>query len=521
MTRRGRRFGLTVCLMGLVMTLPLMRAGVNAQGADEGANAPSPAGTHAEVIAQGVGDMPAAQVAWRLVQDTAEAYGEAGYQQRALGFAVATDDALLLTDESDGAMTRLARGEAAFVGDGVNQRRESLGNGSTPYWRIALVPADQAEDAGGDTLVYGGEGFAVQAEARDMDLVAAKLDGKKSTTVESEFPVLVVVANGTASVAPASGGDAVTLDRGEATTIDGSVELTAEKSGTRVLVAVIGPQVIVSDDISPVADDDDSGDTDTDNTDTDEASSQILVTSERCPVGVTGDQALDNTSGDPCFGGDPVGSMTVTLVNQDTGETTTDTIHANGMAAFPGLAAGNYSVLFDAGDLFGETIGFCGGQDRSADLPVVEFTASSVELELPAEREYDCVTRTITLPDEEPTFGSIGATFYACPSGMTFATFDASQCELITDGFDFGFQSSVDFHLSDAGVSGGGYVWHNFPLDDGDSWSPVVYSYPDGYNWYAISTDGGEELEPHAGGYQLTSDQPMHVIEVYFFESRD
>src|SRR5262245_29703190 len=85
-----RRAVATLFMMALLMVLPLGRAAAHAQGNDNASddpNAASPAGTFAEVIAQGVGTIPAGQVAWRLVQDTAEPVGQADYQERALGFA--------------------------------------------------------------------------------------------------------------------------------------------------------------------------------------------------------------------------------------------------------------------------------------------------------------------------------------------------------------------------------------------------------------------------------------------------
>jgi hypothetical protein len=512
----------TMLMVALLLSVPLARMGASAQESDD-PNAPSPAEDHAEVIAQGIGAIPAEQVAWRLVEDTAEPVGEADFEERALGFAVATEDALLLADEADGARTRLGRGEAAFVAEGITQRRESLGEGSSPYWRIALLAAEEAQEANGDTLVYGGDAFAAPAGDHDLDLVAAKLAVDESTTVESGFPILVVVADGTASVAAVEGGEALELTQGEAATVDGTVELTATEDGTRVLVAVIGASIAAEgteSGITPVADGED----------TESGTGRIILLSASCPVGVTAEEAGDTTAGDPCFGGEPVGGMTVTVENLETGEAASEEIDpASGSAGFADLPAGTYNVVFDAGEGFGETVGTCGGQDSSADLPVVSFAGSSVDLELPAEREYLCVTRTMTLGDDSggddagdddvAEFGSIGVTFYACPSGMTYATLDSSQCELITEGFDFGFQGDVDVHLADAGVSGGGYVWHEFPLDNGTSWSPVVYAYPDGYSWYAISSDGGEPLEPHAGGYLLTSDQPIHILQVYFLES--
>jgi hypothetical protein len=510
----------TLAMIALMMALPVARLGVSAQGGDlEGA---SPAEDHAEVIAQGVGGLPAGDLAWRLVSAEAQPIGDAQGVARALGFNVAGDAALLVTDENNGSRTRLGAGEASFVAGGATQRIERLSESAGDYWRIGLVPVDAAQDAGDDTLVFASDGFAVEDDGeRDLDLVAAKLDNDESTTVASEFPVLVVVTSGTAAVARAGGDESTEIAAGDATIIDGSVDLTATEDGTRVLVAVIGAAIPVAEgDVvaTPTDDDDEEAEA--------AGPSRIIVISKRCPVGVTAEEASDYSGADPCFEGEPIGGLTVTVVNTDTGDTYSEEVDATGGAAgISDIPAGDYAVSFDPGDGFGETVGVCGGQDQSAGLPVVTFAGSSVDLSLPADREYLCDVRTMTLGDESDDdsaeFGSIGVTFYACPAGMTFADLDPNHCDLITEGFDFGFQGSEEVHLADAGVSGGSYVWHNFSLDDGDSWSPAVFAYPDGYSWFAFSSDGSEIMEPHAGGYQFTSDQPIHILQVYFLETSD
>ena len=166
----GRAVGrLLIGGLGIAALLP------GAAAAADEANAPSPAGPTAAVIAHGVAPMPAAEVAWRVVDDTAEPLGEAPVEEHALGFALAREDAVLLADETTGARTRLAAGEAAFVTDGAQQRRESLGAEDTALYHLALVPATEAEDAGGDVLVFAGKPFAAPAGEHDLDLVRGHL----------------------------------------------------------------------------------------------------------------------------------------------------------------------------------------------------------------------------------------------------------------------------------------------------------------------------------------------------------
>ena len=107
--------------------------------------------------------------------DTAEPWGQAQFEQRALGFVLAREDPILLTDQDSGARGRLAAREAEFVPDGIWQRRESLDASPTTDYRIALVPAPKASDAGGDTLIFAGNPFTVPPGARDLDLVSGRL----------------------------------------------------------------------------------------------------------------------------------------------------------------------------------------------------------------------------------------------------------------------------------------------------------------------------------------------------------
>src|SRR5687768_7079330 len=79
----------------LLVALPFSRATTTRAQELQPASA---AGENIEVIAQGISAFGGGEIAWRLVEDTAEPIGEAGFEERALGFAVATDGAILLTD---------------------------------------------------------------------------------------------------------------------------------------------------------------------------------------------------------------------------------------------------------------------------------------------------------------------------------------------------------------------------------------------------------------------------------------
>lgn len=509
-----RRHVFLATIFSLILSLlPMSRLVAGAETASPKADNPN-----ADVIAQGVATLPADQIAWRLVQDTAEPLGGAIFEERALGFAIATDDALLLTNEIDGSRIRLAPGEAAFTLGGITQMRESLGNAASPYFRIALVTADEASNPNGDTLIHAGEPFASPAGDRDIDLVSVRLDAGETATIPTNFPALVVVLDGEAT----AGNDE--LKAGDAATINGSIELEASKDGTHILVAIVGAEIPSSTSI--LVDNGGNGGSQAPTPQTTPASSglgKILVLTKLCPDGVTPDQAADPSDA-ACFAGGPVDILPITITAQS--DQSTWTVYpAGGTAVIPDLTPGTYSIAFGSPDGLGTTVGVCGGQDSSADLPVVPFTDGQVTLEVRADREYLCGTSTTQLYDG-PAYdytGELAATFWVCPDGMTLATVDASQCTSITDGFDFGFQSSVwgDVHLFNASLEGNGFFWEGLPVGDseltGADFSQMVWAFPAGYTTWATSTDGGPLLAPHAGGYLLWTGAPSFGLTVYFF----
>src|SRR4051794_12574879 len=122
----------------VLLSLFLAAPGIQQVAASD-ANDPSPSSVLNAVIAHGVAPMPADSIAWRVVRDTAEPTGQAEFEARALGFAVATNDDVLVTDEATGYRDRIAPREALFTQDQVMQLRESLGADATPYDRIAIV----------------------------------------------------------------------------------------------------------------------------------------------------------------------------------------------------------------------------------------------------------------------------------------------------------------------------------------------------------------------------------------------
>jgi hypothetical protein len=199
------------------------------------------------LLVRGEAELAGGEMAWRVVQDVAEAGDDAIYQRRALGFTVNSGvfSDLLLTDEATGSAYRLSPGEAAFVGEGTMQRRESLGAGTEEYLRIALVPASLAGDAGGDRMVFSGPAFVIPAGPVTLTLERLDLnEDDQAYARPGTAQALILVLQGEIEIKAGEGGPPTRLQ-----TVVGSgvsyaahstpwgTTITAIRDGTYVLVA--------------------------------------------------------------------------------------------------------------------------------------------------------------------------------------------------------------------------------------------------------------------------------------------
>ncbi len=315
----GRRSGL-VALTALLIALLVVGTPAGAAVLQQlTADAPSPAEGHAEVIAQGVAGMPANSVAWRVVTDTTELQEDAAIEERALGFALADEEAIVVNDLNFGTQARLASGEAAFIPNGVQQQRAALGDADTTYQRIALVPSEDADDAGGDDLVFAGDAFNAPDGNRDLDLVRDVLDPDESTDLaDSGFPTLVMVTAGEVDV-EADGEDPETISAGDAATFEGDLSLTAVgETGAIFVAAVIGPEVP-----APPA----------------PPTGSITINTFLCPDGATAED-FDPTD---CEAG-PAGDNLNLILADDSLLEADDTADDEGTYVWSGLGYGSYGV---------------------------------------------------------------------------------------------------------------------------------------------------------------------------------
>jgi hypothetical protein len=196
--------------------------------------ADSPATGHAQVVTQGIVEIPADQVVWRLVERTARPRWEAIPARRANGFIFASEEPVLLSNFDDTGLTdvaRLAPGEAVMVTDVTRTVRASFTDQSTRYFALELVPADQADDVGSGDLLFKSSAFTPPSGKRDVDLVRDVLAQGESTTIPDSGQQNVVLATeGAIDVIPGDG-RATRLEAGESATIAGEFEVQAVQPG--------------------------------------------------------------------------------------------------------------------------------------------------------------------------------------------------------------------------------------------------------------------------------------------------
>ncbi|MGH2533205.1 MAG: hypothetical protein ACRDJW_12975 [Thermomicrobiales bacterium] len=489
---RTRRFGLAAVFLTLALllagpagTLALLQSAVSG---------PSPAQGHAQVVAHGVAPMPAAQIAWRVVQDTAEPNEEAQPEVRALGFALADEDAIVVNDLTYGTQTRLAPGEASFVLDGVTQHRASLTDGSVPYYRIALVPVEQAGDAGGDSLLYAGDGFGAPDGNHDLNLVRDVLTTGESTAMsDSGFPTLVLATAGEIEVEVS--GDTVTLAAGEAAEYSGNLTITGNSDGEAAFVAaVIGPAVPAPPRFSGT----------------------IALGLYTCPDGVTADDliggAADLDACEPLENAEDAGYDGVLMTPDGDEIPFADTIPgtrgATGLYVWQNLTFGEYTIPQPTSlpEGYGQAVYF------DADLNLMETGGVTISRDNPDARVNLYLAASAT--------ASITVRVYNCPPPMTPDTLAGDFCEAAEGEFQVEVTGADDLllDLSDATADGNAFTWAGLPLgDDGEATFEVAETVlPAGYTTYLIV--GGRVGEPNTPYETMLDAKTDADLSIYNFQ---
>jgi hypothetical protein len=499
----GRRFRAGSLLVAmLVLGLLLVGPGgalALLQAAQDG---PSPAQGTAEVIAHGVSQMPADQIAWRVVTDDAENLETAEPLSRPLGFALADQDAIIVNDVTLGIQTRNAPGEASFTLDNSIQQRASLIDSTVTYYGIALVPSDQATQAAEDQLVFGGDAFAAPSGGHDIDLVRDVLATDEQTTIaDSGFPVLVLATAGSISIQ--SSGEPTTLQAGEAAQVSGSLQITGQGDESAFVAAVIGPEVPPPPRFTGT----------------------IAIGVYQCPPGVTQDD-LTNAPSEELLASctaleDAVDAgFDVSL----SGGPDNVTLPLSATVPPPGGEAGVY--VWDRLQ-FGD---YVIGDPSSLPEGYDSFLLTDENF---APRADGNATVSRDTPDVRANFfllssanGSVTVTVFNCPEGMTPDTLVGEDCTQATEGFELQLEGgSLENPLTTAdGANEGGVItWSDLPLSstaDAASGDPGTYhvtetTLPDGYESYIVT--GPEPLGSGGDFVVLTADAPTANVEIFNF----
>jgi len=193
----------------------------------------SPATGTAQVVAQGLAEMPTGDLVWRLVEREALPRAEAESGERVTGWVFAREESIILTDVDDNDpvdVARLAPGEAYLVQAGTDQIRASDSDSATTYLSFELVPAEQAQSTGNGTLIWTTAAFSPPDGLRDLDLVANSLPAG----TESEIPFLggqiaIVAVDGVIEVTTADGTSTI-LSAGQAEVFDSGVSISNDGS---------------------------------------------------------------------------------------------------------------------------------------------------------------------------------------------------------------------------------------------------------------------------------------------------
>lgn len=397
--------------------------------ADDGT---SPAAGAATVAAQGIGTLPQGEIAWRITRASAPAAESAA---RALpGFILSDQGALLVSDTSSRAQSRLAPGEAAFVPDGGEIQEAVLGEAPSVYYRIDLASPDEVSNPGADEMIFVGRPFASPGGNRDLDLVRQTLAANEQEALalsERAAPTLLLVTAGAVGLVPAGNESAepVPLAAGQAAALGGDVTVTASEEGATIVTAVIGAAIPaeLAQRAAPEAD---------------TSFSTLTIRAFDCPAGYSANKyAADCTT--------PLPDIAFSLVGAETGASLSGSTGPDGQAEFAGLDADTYSVTGSIPSEFGTQVVSCVGvtaEPTQGEMPgaIIPITAGA-----------NLTCTWFAIPNEVEGNGTISVSAFLCPAPPTDP---AAECTAI-DTPNVSLEGPVALSATDAAATDGALVW--------------------------------------------------------------
>ncbi len=191
----------------------------------------SPATGHAQVVTQGIALFTDQEMVWRVVERTAQPRWDAKAMRSVLGFVLASDEPVLLTniveDNKKHDVARLGAGEVYLVEGGIKQIRASMTDQAVVYLALEIVKASDANKTG-DTVLYVSEPFIPPTGRRDVDLVRNVLRLNETATLpDTGESVYILATDGAIDILPATGEETTTLQQGESGIFTGPLEIVA------------------------------------------------------------------------------------------------------------------------------------------------------------------------------------------------------------------------------------------------------------------------------------------------------
>ncbi len=480
-TPRSPRSSLMGARYPIVLALLLALASVPIGGTTAAQERDGPATGRAQVIAQGVAQLPSVPVAWRAIAADAAPPAEAPVAERSLGFVVGDVAPFVITSESDGSQQRLASGEGAFVAQGTRQQRTGLPEQPVGYYGLELVVAPDVSagySLGSAVLLGTSDPFAAPPGRRDLDLTRDILaPGERGVVPDFGAPALILVTDGAVRVQSDTGATQ-TIRTDEAASLSGELTLTAGDEGATLLTATIGPEVTNNLPVAPppppvVVE-----------------TGTIAVTPYTCPAGMR-PQTLNAAECSPAP--EAMALQTFVLGSGDNYRSLADASFENGAYVWAGLPFGDYlvqaTVLLDGYDRY-----FIPGLDGINSPPAAGYTTGPNEGYVAPLNGSQALYRldVYAFPRQvsaEPTT-SLSLTVNACAPGIV-AMPDMRQADCgLVDPFAMGFDLRLagdliaePLTLADSRPNGaGGWTWDGLPNGS----YTISATLPPGYDGYAL-----------------------------------
>jgi hypothetical protein len=210
---------------------------------------PSPAHGTAQVISQGMTARPDLRTGWRVVKRTIPLRSDARPSDRlegSVGFLLADQGSIFVTDQDTKQRYRLAPGEAQFVPIGANQTWASLDPVPATAYTLELAIRENANVAGKDDVTFKSGSFGMAEGDYDLDLLRDTLGYNKKTSIDgTEFPELIFVTQGSIEVSSNKKGvKTVNLGEGDAIALEGDLTIRARsKSGATFVAALVSGSI--------------------------------------------------------------------------------------------------------------------------------------------------------------------------------------------------------------------------------------------------------------------------------------